>query len=161
MSEKVTLVFKVNGAKHEILITPDESLLSVLRDRLGLKGSKKGCEEGECGACTVLIEGRPMLSCLTPALKCSDLNILTVEGLASEGRLSPLQEAFVEAGAVQCGYCTPGMLMSAEALLSENHDPTEAEIAQALSGNLCRCTGYVKIIEAVRLAVQKRKDLGV
>jgi carbon-monoxide dehydrogenase small subunit len=139
-------------------VYPDDSLLTVLRDELGLTGTKKGCEEGECGACTVLVEGVPILSCLTPALKHNGRRVQTVEGLGEKGRVHPLQEAFIETGAVQCGYCTPGMLMSAKALLEENPSPSAEEIASHLSGNLCRCTGYVKIMEAVQLAGRKMKE---
>ncbi len=152
MSARLPLQLTVNGQPRSLQVEPDASLLEVLREELGLTGAKKGCEEGECGACTVLLDGTAVASCLTPALKCSGRQVLTVEGLAAGGRLSPLQEAFIAHGAVQCGYCTPGMLMSASALLENNPRPDREEIAAALSGNLCRCTGYVKIIDAVQAA---------
>ena len=132
-------------------------LVEVLRDQLELTGTKVACGEGECGACTVLLDGQPVNSCLVPALKVQGREVLTVEGLASLGELHPLQKAFVEHGAVQCGYCTPGMLMSAKALLDHNPNPTEEEVRLAISGNLCRCTGYAKIVEAVLAAKQTTK----
>jgi carbon-monoxide dehydrogenase small subunit len=149
------LVLYVNGEEHRLTVEPDESLLHVLRERLGLTGTKAGCEEGECGACTLLIEGVPTASCLLPALRCRGYRVETVEGLARGRELHPLQEAFIEAGAVQCGFCTPGMLMSAKALLEKTPSPNREEIRRALSGNLCRCTGYIKIAEAVSLAAEK------
>jgi carbon-monoxide dehydrogenase small subunit len=128
------------------------TLLQMLRERLALTGTKNGCEAGECGACTVLVDGEPVNSCMMLAVEADGRDVLTVEGLAPEGRLSPLQEAFVEHNAVQCGFCTPGMLMSAHALLQRNPRPAEAEIKEALVGNLCRCTGYVRILDAVQAA---------
>ncbi|MBN1103722.1 MAG: (2Fe-2S)-binding protein [Deltaproteobacteria bacterium] len=154
------LVLTVNGVEHCLKVDPEDSLLHVLRARLGLTGTKAGCEEGECGACTVLLEGIPVASCLMPALRCQGLHVETVEGLARGETLHPLQEAFVEAGAVQCGFCTPGMLMSGAALLREKPSPGREEIARALSGNLCRCTGYVKIADAVSLAAKRTKTAG-
>ena len=145
----------VNGEEHRLFIHPDESLLYVLRERLGLTGTKAGCEEGECGTCTVLVEGIPIVSCLAPALRFHGQHVETVEGLVRGERLHPLQEAFIETGAVQCGFCTPGMLMSAKALLEKNLSPTREEIAQGLAGNFCRCTGYLKIADAVALAAEK------
>jgi carbon-monoxide dehydrogenase small subunit len=133
------------------------TLLQMLREELALTGTKNGCEAGECGACTVLVNGEPVNSCMMLAVEADGREILTVEGLAPEGRLSPLQQAFVEHNAVQCGFCTPGMLMSAQALLQRNPSPTEAEIKEALVGNLCRCTGYVRIVQAVQTAAA---DLG-
>jgi carbon-monoxide dehydrogenase small subunit len=130
-------------------VKPSAMLVEVLRDQLELTGTKVACGEGECGACTVLLDGKPVNSCLVPALKAQGREVLTVEGLAPLGELHPLQKAFVEHGAVQCGYCTPGMLMSAKALLDHNPDPTEEEVRLAISGNLCRCTGYAKIVEAI------------
>jgi aerobic-type carbon monoxide dehydrogenase small subunit (CoxS/CutS family) len=145
----------VNGIEIDGEIPPDRLLLDWLREDLGLTGTKRGCEQGECGACTVIMDGRPVLSCLLPALKADGAELLTIEGMADQGRLHPLQEAFWEEGAVQCGYCTPGMLLSAKALLDENPDPSPEEIKKGISGNLCRCTGYVKIVRAVRVASEK------
>jgi len=145
-----TLRMVVNGEQVELEITPSDTLAMVLRERLGLTGTKIGCEEGECGACTVLVDGLPVNSCLYPAVKAQDRSIRTVEGLSKNGELHPLQRSFVEHGAVQCGYCTPGILLSAVALLEQNPHPTDDEIRRALSGNLCRCTGYLKIIEAIQ-----------
>jgi len=137
---------------------PDCMLLDLLRNDLGLTGTKKGCELGECGACTVIMNGRAVLSCLTPALKADGTEIVTVEGLAEGERLHPLQEAFWEEGAVQCGYCTPGILLSAKALLDEIDSPTQQEVKQAISGNLCRCTGYTAIVRAVQTASKKLQE---
>ena len=153
------LRIRVNGRWYEVETRPDRILLDLLREDLGLTGTKKGCEEGECGACTVIMDGKAVLSCLVPAVKADGADILTVEGMAREGRLHPLQQAFWEEGAVQCGYCTPGMLLSAKALLDENPEPGIEEVKRAISGNLCRCTGYSKIIRAVEVAasqMQKR-----
>jgi aerobic-type carbon monoxide dehydrogenase small subunit (CoxS/CutS family) len=144
-----TLTMKLNGEEVTLQVKPSAMLVEVLRDQLELTGTKVACGEGECGACTVLLDGEPVNSCLVPALKAQGREVLTVEGLASLGELHPLQKAFVEHGAVQCGYCTPGMLMSAKALLDHNPNPTEEEVRLAISGNLCRCTGYAKIVEAV------------
>jgi aerobic-type carbon monoxide dehydrogenase small subunit (CoxS/CutS family) len=146
------LTMKLNGEEETVHIKPDAMLLDVLRDELGLMGTKEACGRGECGACTVLLEGEPVTSCLVPAFKAQGREVMTVEGLASAGELHPLQKAFIEHGAVQCGYCTPGMLMSAKALLDRNPNPTEEEIKEAISGNLCRCTGYVNIVQAIRAA---------
>jgi carbon-monoxide dehydrogenase small subunit len=142
----------VNGFAYDLLIRPQWTLADVLRDELGLTGTKKGCGKGECGACTVIVDGGAILSCLVLAIQMQGKRILTIEGLSQEGRLDALQDAFVQYGAIQCGYCTPGMIMTASALLSKNSRPSEEEIKKALSGNLCRCTGYVKIIEAVKKA---------
>jgi carbon-monoxide dehydrogenase small subunit len=147
-----SLTMRVNGEDVSIHIEPDALLLDVLRDQLALMGTKEACGQGECGACTVLLDGEPVTSCLVPALKAQGREVVTVEGLASGQELHPLQKAFVEHGAVQCGYCTPGMLMSAKALLDTNPHPTDQEIKEAISGNLCRCTGYVKIVEAIKAA---------
>jgi carbon-monoxide dehydrogenase small subunit len=146
------LTMRVNGEEVSIHIKPDALLLDVLRDQLALMGTKEACGQGECGACTVLIDGEPVTSCLVPALKAQGREVITVEGLASGQELHALQKAFIEQGAVQCGYCTPGMLMSAKALLDTNPHPTDQEIKEAISGNLCRCTGYVKIVEAIKAA---------
>ena len=142
----------MNGFAYDLLIRPHWTLADVLRDELGLTGTKKGCDKGECGACTVIVDGEAILSCLVLAIQMQGKRILTIEGLSQEGRLDALQDAFVQYGAIQCGYCTPGMIMTASALLSKNSRPSEEEIKKALSGNLCRCTGYVKIIEAVKKA---------
>lgn len=154
MTEKHKIRLKVNGAWREVETRPDRLLLDLLREELGLTGTKKGCAEGECGACTVIMNGRPVLSCLIPALKANGAEMITIEGLAEEGRLHPLQQAFLEEGAVQCGYCTPGMLLSAKALLDENPEPSIEDVKRAISGNLCRCTGYTKIVRAVRAAAE-------
>jgi len=144
--------FRLNGQDHDALVADNVLLLDYLRDTLGLTGTKQGCDGGECGACTVLIDGRPRLACLTRASECAGRDVETIEGLADGGRPSKLQRAFHEKLGTQCGYCTPGMVMAAEALLRRNPDPDEAAIRAALAGNICRCTGYVKIIEAVRAA---------
>ena len=149
---KTEIQLQVNGFVYDLLIEPHWSLLDVLRNALGLTGTKEGCGKGECGACTVIIDGEAVLACLILAVRAQGKSILTIEGLVQEGRLDPLQDAFVKCGAIQCGYCTPGMIMTSKALLSKNPHPTEEETKKALSGNLCRCTGYVKIIEAVQLA---------
>lgn len=146
---KVRVVLDVNGEPREAFVEPGWTLLKVLREELGLTGAKLGCGDGECGACTVIIDGRAVPSCLVFAVGAGGKEITTIEGLQSEGVLHPLQEAFMEHGAVQCGFCTPGMIMSAKALLDDNPDPTEEDVREALQGNLCRCTGYKKIVEAV------------
>jgi carbon-monoxide dehydrogenase small subunit len=144
-----TLTMTVNGQDVTIEVEADELLVDALRERLGLIGTKIGCNEGECGACTVIMDGKAVLSCLIPALRAQGRNILTIEGLSDGDKLHPLQQAFVEYGAVQCGYCTPGFILSAKALLDRNPQPNRDEIKEAIAGNLCRCTGYVKIIEAI------------
>jgi len=146
---KRILRLSVNGREYEVAVSPHRTLLKVLREELGLSGSKDGCDLGSCGTCTVIIDGNPVLSCLTLACSCEGKEILTIEGISSEGKLHSLQENFMKYGAVQCGYCTPGMIMSAKALLDENPNPSELDVRRAISGNLCRCTGYVKIVEAV------------
>jgi aerobic-type carbon monoxide dehydrogenase small subunit (CoxS/CutS family) len=147
--------FSLNGEDTDVSFAPYKTLLEVLREDLGHTGTKHGCELGECGACAVLLDGKPVLSCLVLALECDGRQALTVEGLASEGKLHPLQDAFADLGAAQCGYCTPGILVTAKALLDENPHPTRDQIRQALSGNLCRCTGYLQIFEAVEAAMVK------
>lgn len=147
----------INEDLYELAVEPRTTLLEVLRESLGLTGTKEGCGDGNCGSCTVLIDGKPVLSCLTLALDAQEKKIVTIEGLARAGELDPLQESFVNHGAIQCGFCTPGMIMSARALLDENPAPSEAEIREAISGNLCRCTGYVKIVEAIQ-GVKPRKE---
>ena len=149
------LEFTLNGAPIGLDIDPSLRLLDLLRDELGLTGTKEGCGEGECGACTVIVDGAAVDSCLVMALQVRGRNVLTVEGLEKDGELDVLQRAFVDAGAIQCGFCTPGMLMSAKALLMGNPHPSEAEIRGAMAGNLCRCTGYQKIVEAVQAAAGK------
>ena len=149
----------VNGETHEVVVEPRTTLLEVLRDSLGLTGAKEGCSLGNCGACTVLLDGKPVLSCLLLAVEAQGKEIVTIEGLAEGGKLHPLQEAFVEHGAVQCGFCIPGMILSAKALLDGNPHPTEEEVKEAISGNLCRCTGYSNAIRAI-LAAAKAKEEG-
>lgn len=153
--KKQVIELNVNGEEHEVAIYPHRTLLEVLREEIGLTGTKQGCGLGACGACTVLVDGEAVLACLTLALSVNGKEIRTVEGLAKGQELSPLQKAFLEHGAIQCGFCTPGMLMSSTALLSKNPYPEEYEIRKAVSGNLCRCTGYVKIIEAILAVAQK------
>ena len=155
---KKQIRLQVNGFAYDLLIEPHWTLLSVLRDVIGLTGTKEGCGKGECGACTVIIDGEATLACLVLAIQAQGKDILTIEGLAREGQLTALQEAFVKYGAIQCGFCTPGMIMTAKALLSQNSHPIPEEIKEALSGNLCRCTGYVKIIEAVQKASLTEAD---
>lgn len=154
---KQLMEFKVNGECYEVAVEPNRTLLEVLCEVLGLSGTKLGCNEGDCGACTVLLDGKAVCSCLTLAVEAQGKEIITIEGLASNGKLHPIQQAFIDHFAVQCGYCTPGMIISAKALLDENPDPTEDEVRRALQGNLCRCTGYVKIVEAVLAAKDKMK----
>jgi len=149
---RVTLT--VNGERHEADVWEGESLLFALRERLGLPGSKNACEQGECGSCSVLLDGRLVCSCLVLAAQADGHDVVTVEGLAQDGELHPVQEAFAETGAVQCGFCTPGLIVATVDLLAHNPDPNDDEIREALSGNLCRCTGYAKIFDAVRLAAQ-------
>ncbi|HWP41615.1 MAG TPA: (2Fe-2S)-binding protein [Blastocatellia bacterium] len=148
----MSIRFEVNGILREVDAPPMKRLLDVLRQDLRLTGAKEGCGEGECGACSVIIDGQVINSCLVPVCQVQGARILTVEGLARDGRLDPLQQAFLECGGTQCGICTPGMLMAARALLDENPRPTRDEIKEAIAGNLCRCTGYVKIIDAIEQA---------
>jgi carbon-monoxide dehydrogenase small subunit len=155
--ERAHIRLKVNGEERSLLAPVHHTLLEVLREELALMGTKHGCELGECGTCTVLLDGKPILSCLTLPVECQAREITTVEGMATPEGLHPLQQAFVELGAAQCGYCTPGFLLVAESLLRANPKPTRMEIAQALSGNLCRCTGYLKIFEAVELAAARMR----
>ena len=152
---KILLTLRVNGESQTVAAEPHHTLLEVLREEMGLTGTKHGCELGECGACTVLIDGVPVLSCLTLPMEIPDAEVTTVEGLACGPELHPLQTAFAEEGAAQCGYCTPGILMSAKALLDRNARPSRDEIAQAIAGNLCRCTGYTAIYEAVEKAAER------
>jgi len=156
---KVALSFKLNGRNVSVEVSPNTLLVDLLRENLGLTGTKVGCREGECGSCTVLLDGIPINSCLLPALKVADRSVTTIEGLVGEdGQLHPLQQAFMIEGAAQCGFCTPGMIMNAKALLDENAEPDDAEIRHALSGTLCRCTGYRKIVQAVVTASQMKKS---
>jgi len=149
----------VNDETYEVAVEPQTTLLEVLRDHLGLTGAKEACGTGECGSCTVLAEGKPILSCLTLALDCQNTDILTIEGLSEGEELTPVQQAFLEYGAIQCGFCTPGMVLSTTALLSENPTPKQEEIQKALEGHLCRCTGYNKILEAVNMAAKKKLEV--
>lgn len=157
---KTLLSLKVNGEARDVFAAAHKTLLEVLREDLNLTGTKHGCELGECGTCTVLVDGTPVLSCLALPVECQGREIETVEGMAQGGQLHPLQQAFAELGAAQCGYCTPGILLTAEALLTDNTTPTREEIKQALAGNLCRCTGYTKILDAVELAALRIKWQG-
>jgi len=150
------LLMKVNGRPVEVAVKPTWTLLRVLREELRLTGTKKGCEQGDCGACVVIMNGRTVNSCLVLALQAQSKEIETIEGLGTADHLHPLQKSFIEHGAVQCGFCTPGMLMSAQVLLKENPEPTQEEIKMGISGNLCRCTGYTKIIKAIESASPKR-----
>lgn len=147
--DKVELAFVVNGESVRLEVAPQDTLLRVLREDLELTGTKYGCGEGECGACSVLLDGKIVSSCLVLALECEGAEVLTIEGLGANGQLHPIQQAFVDHGAIQCGFCTPGMIMATYALLQANLTPTEAEVRRGLEGNLCRCTGYRKIIDAV------------
>ena len=156
---KQLMNFKINGTEYEIAAEANGTLLEILTENLGLTGTKAGCNEGDCGACTVIMNGEAVCSCLILAVEAQSKDIVTIEGLAPNGQLHPLQQAFIENGAVQCGYCTPGMIMSAKALLDKNPDATESDIRRALQGNLCRCTGYVKIVEAILAAKEKMKAL--
>ena len=149
---KRVLSFTLNGDPIEVVCKDNMTLLDLLRDKLGLTGTKKGCEQGEGGACTVMLDGKPVNSCCTLAVECEGRDVVTVEGIAKNGQLHPIQKQFIEKWALQCGYCTPGMIMSAKALLDVNPHPTELEIREAIEGNLCRCTGYAKIVEAIQAA---------
>jgi carbon-monoxide dehydrogenase small subunit len=157
MHPKATIALELNGEPTEVAFAPHKTLLEVLREDLGLTGTKHGCELGECGTCTVLVDGVPVLSCLVLGLACAGRRVKTVEGMAAAGRLHPLQDAFAQLGAAQCGYCTPAFLLAAEALLASSPAPTRDDIRQALAGNLCRCTGYIKIYEAVELAAARMR----
>ena len=157
---KTAITLNVNGKEYPLEVKANEILLNVLRDKLGLMGTKYGCGIGECGACTVLLDGKAILSCQSLAFTADGKKITTIEGLEHNGSLHPLQQAFIDEGAVQCGYCTPGMILSAKALLDTKPDPSDQEIKQAIRGNFCRCTGYTNIIRAIKTASEKIKDQG-
>ncbi len=155
---KAEITFSLNGVVYTVTVEESKRLLDILRNELGMTGTKEGCGEGECGACTVIVDGRAVNSCLYPAPEVQGRSVTTIEGLQGpRHRLHPIQQAFVDGGAIQCGFCTPGMILSAKALIDSNPDPSDEEIREALQGNLCRCTGYVQILEAVKTAAQKLK----
>jgi aerobic carbon-monoxide dehydrogenase small subunit len=156
--EKELVRLRVNGEARELAVEPNRLLLDLLREDLGLTGSKRGCDDSSCGCCAVLIDGLPMLSCVALAASYQGREIVTVEGLSAAGELDPVQEGYAVSGGAQCGYCTPGFLITTKALLDRNPDPTLEEIREALSSNLCRCTGYMQIYESVRLALERRRD---
>jgi carbon-monoxide dehydrogenase small subunit len=153
MDHRITL--KINGSQEQVDVPSNLTLLQLLREKLALTGTKNGCNAGECGACTVILNGEAVNSCMVLAVECAGVEVLTVEGLAQAGVLNPIQEAMIEAGGVQCGFCTPGVLMSAYALLKRNPHPSESDVREALVGNLCRCTGYLSILSAVQIASKK------
>ena len=156
--EKHTIDLTINGEKYELRVAPNELLVNVIRETVGLTGTKYACGTGQCGACTVVVDGEPILGCLTLAVTVDGSEITTIEGLVGEGnKLHPIQQSFVDNGGIQCGFCTPGMIMSAKALLDENPNPTEEEIRKAIAGNLCRCTGYVQIVDAITKAAKSPK----
>ena len=156
MKQLITL--RVNGESHELAVEPRMTLLDVLRDDLNLIGTKSGCELGNCGSCTVLLDGMPVLSCLLLAVEAQGQDIITIEGIAENGELHPLQQAFIDHGALQCGFCTPGMILSGKALLDYNQNPTEDEVKEAISGNLCRCTGYTDAVNAILNVARREKE---
>ena len=156
MKQMIELI--VNGEPVEVLVRPNDLLVDVIRDKIGLTGTKKGCGAGDCGACTVLMDGMPIVSCLALAVSCRGRHIETIEGLAKDGMLHPVQQAFVEKGAIQCGFCTPGMILSAKALVAKIPDPDPEDIKHEMAGNLCRCTGYKKIIEAIEKAAHGAQE---
>jgi len=156
---KRQIQLEINGMEYDLLVSPNETLAQLLRGpQLSLTGTKQGCETGDCGACTVLLNGKPVNSCLVLAIQADGGKVITVEGLARDGKLHPIQEAFVRNGAIQCGFCSPGMMLSAKALLDRNPSPTRQEIREAISGNLCRCTGYYKIVNAIEIAAEDLKN---
>ncbi len=150
--EKQLIQLTVNGEEHDAVIRPNQTLVEVLRENLELTGTKEGCSEGACGTCTVLLSGKPVRACLTLAIEAQGKEIVTIEGLVSDGELHPVQKAFIEHGAIQCGFCTPAMILTAKAFLDENPKPAEEEVRRAISGVVCRCTGYAKIVEAIMAA---------
>jgi carbon-monoxide dehydrogenase small subunit len=156
--EMKKISFILNGKQYELKVKPWQTLLELIREDLNLTGTKEGCGQGECGSCTVIMNGKTVNSCLVPAVEADGQEILTIEGLSDNDRLHPIQEAFVSHSGMQCGFCTPGMIMSAKALLDSNPDPTEAEIRESISGNFCRCTGYTKIIESISAAADLMKE---
>jgi len=158
---KTLIQLTINGETVEAAVEPNRTLLQLLRDDLGLTGTKHGCGLGDCGACTVILDGKPVNSCLVLAVQAQGREVLTIEGLAENGKLHPIQQAFVDKGAIQCGFCSPGMILAAKALLDDNPQPTELEIRTAISGNLCRCTGYQKIVEAIQEAAGSLKGMEV
>jgi aerobic-type carbon monoxide dehydrogenase small subunit (CoxS/CutS family) len=157
-TQTIPISFKLNGRLHEMEVEPHELLLDVVRDRLGLTGAKRSCDVEVCGACTLLVDGRPVSACTTLALEVRGRSVLTIEGLATDGKLHPLQQAFIEHGGFQCGFCTPGMILAAKALLDENPNPTEEELKHFMHGNICRCTGYKKIIESIMAAAKVMRE---
>jgi aerobic-type carbon monoxide dehydrogenase small subunit (CoxS/CutS family) len=159
-AQLIPISFTLNGRLQEIEVQPHELLLDVVRERLGLTGAKRSCDVQVCGACTLLVDGRPVSACTTLAFEVRDHSVLTIEGLAENGKLHPLQQAFIEHGGFQCGFCTPGMILAAKALLDENPDPSEAELKHFMHGNICRCTGYKKIIESIMAAAKTMRSGG-
>lgn len=148
---------RVNGDFYEVIVNPNMTLLELLREGLGFTGTKKGCNEGECGSCTVILEGKPVNSCMVLGLEADGKEVITIEGLAKGDELHPLQKAFIDNAAIQCGFCTPGMILSAKALLDNDSNPTDTEIKEAIAGNICRCTGYISIVEAIKMVRDQRK----
>ena len=159
--KKEISTFRINGRTYDLIITPDITLNELLREHLSLTGTKHACGVGECGSCTVLVDGRPVLSCSTLAITVRDKDIITIEGLSKGENLHPVQKAFIDSGAIQCGFCTPGMILMAKSFLDENPNPKRQEVKEALAGNLCRCTGYVKIIDAVMKAAEMMRKGGL
>lgn len=159
MEKQYKVTLKVNGVERESYVKPGDTLMDLIRDELGITGTKSACDRGDCGACTVIMNGKAVKSCITPALQVDGAEITTVEGLSIDGKLHPLQEEFIDLAAVQCGFCTPGLLMASKAFLDENSDPTEEEVREAIAGNICRCTGYAKPVKAI-LSAAKRLNGG-